>query len=346
MRNIPLDCFRGIFALIVAFGHFYAWSGNGVNYPSSFVYSVDFFFVLSGYVLVNSITRSKNSNLEEQYVEFFLKRIFRIFPLYYFVTILGIITTLLISETELQINYMRFFQIIFLGQMTGFSDGGNFLHNSPVGIAWSISAEIWVGFLFFTIVYLLKNKLHMMFMISLFLSWICFVIMNRFAPHGMEETYRQLTPFITFGSVRCLLGFSAGFMTWYISHKITKDIGKYADILQTATIFIIFTLYYYHSNNRDIGILSPIFSSLLIYAFTFKGFIFNILNNKIGEWCGKLSFSIYLIHPIAIAIAIKLNLNPSVIVNIFYLFCILLMSWCTYTYIESRFSTLYKRVSL
>ena len=346
MRNIPLDCFRGIFALIVAFGHFYAWSGYGSVYPVSFVCAVDFFFVLSGYVLVNSIVKEDCFNLEKQYITFFLKRIFRIFPLYYFTTILGFLITSWVNGTDLQLNYMRLFQVVFLGQMTGFSDGGNFLNNSPAGIAWSISAEIWVGFLFFTIVFLLKNKLHLMFIVSLFLAWICLVTMNRFAPNGMEETYRQLSPFLTFGSIRCLLGFSAGFMTWYVAHKITIDLGKGASVFQILIVSIIFYLYYYHYDDRGLGILSPVFSSMLIYFFTFNGAVYKCLNNKIGEWFGKLSFSIYLVHPIIIAIAIKLEAFPSFYMNLLYVFVLAIMSLITYSCIESRFAKLYMRINL
>lgn len=333
MRNIPLDCFRGIFALIVALGHFYAWSGFGENFPSSFVYAVDFFFVLSGFVLTNSIMNSDKNN-DDGYVNFFIKRIFRIFPLYYFTTLVGMVCSVFLYNLDLELNYMRIFQILFLGQMTGFSDGGDFLHNSPVGIAWSISAEIWVGFIYFTIVFLLKCKQHILFTVSLVISWICFVIMNRYSPNGMEETYRQLTPFITFGSIRCLLGFSMGFIIWFLSRKIffLKE-NTFINLSQVLIVILIFYLYTNDSHNRQLGILSPIFSSILIFLFTINTKVFRLLNNKVGKFLGEISYSLYLTHPVVIAVFIKLNLAPS-----FLYVCIsLFLLYISYFYVENKF---------
>ena len=85
---------------------------------------------------------------------------------------------------------------------------------------------------------------------------------------------------------------------------------------------------------------------MLIYFFTFNGAVYKCLNNKIGEWFGKLSFSIYLVHPIIIAIAIKLEAFPSFYMNLLYVFVLAIMSLITYSCIESRFAKLYMRINL
>ena len=323
MRNIPLDGFRGVFAFIVAFGHYFHWSGNGGGYPVSFVYAVDFFFVLSGYVLTHSIINDSKIG-DSWFISFWARRLFRIFPVYYFCTLLGLFATRYLYDLNLELNILRIFQLIFLGQMTGFSDGGNFLHNSPAGVAWSISAEIWVGLFFFPLVHILKSRKFLMLVLSLFFCLVSLITMNRYAPNGMEETYSQLTPFITYGSIRCLLGLSVGYVVYFMSHKISMILNS--TFLQCFSIFIIVFFYFKVDFDHKLGLLVPVFSALLIYSFSFNGFLYDNMNNKFWEWLGRLSYSIYLIHPVVFSFFFKFS--PALTELNIIAYCLLLIAYC------------------
>ena len=339
-RNLSLDAFRGILALAVALGHFFYWTGNGNNYPVSFVYSVDFFFVLSGFVLTASILNDSKSG-DAWFVSFFERRVLRIFPVYLTCALIGIILTRVVAGLDPQINLLRSVQLLFLGQMTGFSDGGNFLEYSSAGVAWSISAEMWVGLIFFPLVYLLRHHRYVMFALSVLGALVCTIVMNRYAPHGMDTTYGQLTPFITGGSVRCMLGFCYGFIAHYaVSRYRIKMNFTIAQILICAVIIFVFVRLNFKSQH---GLLSPLFSAALIYCFSFKGFLSDRMSGFVSEWTGKLSYSIYMVHPCILCLFMAYGINPSIISIGVYLMMIIILSFFLHVFIENPCINAFRR---
>lgn len=92
--HIPrLDSFRGIAALGVIWGHY-----AGPLLPSwllittmSAVIAVQFFFVLSGFLITGLLLDEENTPSSETIKKFYIRRSFRIFPLYYFALALGIV---------------------------------------------------------------------------------------------------------------------------------------------------------------------------------------------------------------------------------------------------------------
>jgi len=90
--HIPaLDGLRGLAILLVIFIHF----GAGVDLPVFFhrlAYmgwtGVDLFFVLSGFLITRILLTSKNSR--HYFKNFYLRRMLRIFPLYYAALVCGI----------------------------------------------------------------------------------------------------------------------------------------------------------------------------------------------------------------------------------------------------------------
>lgn len=331
-RNLSLDVFRGVLAISVALGHFFYWTGNSELYPVSFVYAVDFFFVLSGFVLTKSIM-SDNRKGDAWFICFFERRVLRIFPVYLTCSLAGIILTRFISELNPQITLLRAVQLLFLGQMTGFSDGGNFLNFSSAGVAWSISAEMWAGLIFFPVVYLLRNHRFVMFAISVTGALACTVIMNRYAPHGMDTTYGQITPFVTGGSVRCLLGFCYGYIAYYATenYKLKLNFTAAQIAICTAILAVFFKIRF----NTENGLLSPMFSAALIYCFSFDGFLSHKMSGHISDWTGRLSYSIYMVHPCILCIFMRYGIQPSTLSISVYIVMIIVLSFFLHVFIEN-----------
>lgn len=339
-RNLSLDAFRGILAIAVALGHFFYWTGHQDRYPVSFVFAVDFFFVLSGFVLTASILNDKKTG-DAWFVSFFERRILRIFPVYLACALAGIILTRFVSDIDPQINLLRSIQLLFLGQMTGFSDGGNFLEYSSAGVAWSISAEMWVGLLFFPVVFLLRGHRFVMFALSVFVALFCSIIMKRYAPHGMDTTYAQLTPFVTGGSVRCLLGFCFGYMAHYAVTNYRLKLNFTA--AQIAICAAIVAVFFRVKFNISHGLLSPMFSAALIYCFSFRGFLSQRMSGHISEWTGRLSYSIYMVHPCILCIFMKYGVDPSALSISVYLLMIAVLSLFLHVFIENPCINAFKR---
>ena len=103
--HIPaLDGLRGFAILLVIFIHF----GAGVDLPVFFhrlAYmgwtGVDLFFVLSGFLITRILLTSKNSR--HYFKNFYLRRMLRIFPLYYAALVCGIwLIPAILPETIVQ----------------------------------------------------------------------------------------------------------------------------------------------------------------------------------------------------------------------------------------------------
>src|ERR1035441_10659027 len=89
-HNVSLDGIRGIAIGLVIISH--ACSGIGANSAVGQVLGplaqsgwvgVDLFFVLSGYLITGILLRSRAASPVTYFRTFYMRRFFRIFPLYY-----------------------------------------------------------------------------------------------------------------------------------------------------------------------------------------------------------------------------------------------------------------------
>lgn len=94
MRYVAsLDGLRGAAVLLVVFFHYFPRAGTG---PVGLVAScgwagVDIFFVLSGYLITSILYEQKGA--EHYFRNFYMRRVLRLFPLYYFLFLLALALT-------------------------------------------------------------------------------------------------------------------------------------------------------------------------------------------------------------------------------------------------------------
>jgi peptidoglycan/LPS O-acetylase OafA/YrhL len=81
-----LDTFRAIAALMIVYHHYFA---EVMPIQLNTAQGVSFFFVLSGYLITNLLLHETGS-AGEILGRFYIRRTFRIFPLYYFVLVIGL----------------------------------------------------------------------------------------------------------------------------------------------------------------------------------------------------------------------------------------------------------------
>src|SRR3990167_8393143 len=109
-----LDTCRTLLALIVALGHFFLWNGVYHKIPESFFLAVDFFFVLSGFVLTQTVFESKATSTHFFISEFIKRRFFRLFPLYITLYLLTAFLQYLEFKNEMDPFYYFFFSSALL----------------------------------------------------------------------------------------------------------------------------------------------------------------------------------------------------------------------------------------
>lgn len=222
-RNYSFDFFRGGVALCVAVGHYFFWNGKFDVIPLSFILAVDYFFILSGFVLSWSVLRKKDFDS----FDFAKSRLLRLYPVYIF----SVIITYLISRL-LHVHFGKpdlgnIFQIISIGSMLPFVKSSNFVFFEPLGVSWSISAELWIGIIFFPILYVLNKKsIQLVFPFLIITILLCFftITNSNYSNEYMNLHYHKFSQLIPFGFIRCLLGYALG--VFIILFNISKRMIK------------------------------------------------------------------------------------------------------------------------
>lgn len=146
-----LDAIRGIAAYAVVVGHIETYRGR-MGYT---VYDIPLFrmlgqqaivcfFVLSGFLITYLLFLEKNSRGTINIRKFYVRRILRIWPLYYFVALLGlfVVPTFLVFE-PLAFQPDRDFVLTSFLYLTLFANVGLVYagHVAVLGPLWSIGVE-------------------------------------------------------------------------------------------------------------------------------------------------------------------------------------------------------------
>ena len=288
---LPLETFRGILALIIVLHHlkietFIQKSKVVLNGGLA----VDFFFVLSGFVIsLNYINKIKS---KDDLFNFQKKRFLRLYPLH----ILTLFVFILIELIKIFVNNYTSLQSTYL-PFSGFNNYysliANFflLHgwygwsfNLP---SWSISTEFYT-YLIFGMLTLSFNKKLYFFILLIFISLIIFLLNNsgiKFFDNFIYPTrciYSFFLGVITFLVYRRFKNFSSSFLS-IISIILSISIINFSDILNLNNKYIISPILFC----LTIFFVSNLSSNVLLYK---------ILSNKFTVYLGSISYGIYMIH--------------------------------------------------
>lgn len=206
------DSLRGIFAIFVAYSHFfgslYGW--NYYPFKGAFL-AVDFFFILSGVVLTLAY-KEKFLTGKLNFLDFILIRLFRLYPLHVITMLItAVIMSFSIVGGVIYLNNLPFdnvldHTILNLLLLNGIGIpplGWSF--NDP---SWSISVEYWVGCLLLPI--LLNIRVE--YKILLAFIFYCFV----FYMGGLSQN-NNLFGFINVSVLRGVSAFLLGNSIYEIS---------------------------------------------------------------------------------------------------------------------------------
>ena len=360
-RFVALDAWRGVAALLVAL---YRLEADGWLHALPFVQNawlfVDFFFVLSGFVIAYAYLE-KLGTPRETYV-FVVRRIGRVWPLH--VVLLGVFVALELarglagivksSPTSVFAEQREPITILWdflLVQALGFT--GVTLWNTP---AWSISTEFWT-YIVFAILCFGGRRVVAFAAAILIVGGLA--VVGAFSPKGMDTTF-------DFGFARCLAGFFAGvltyyvWLTWFRSKSISPLLGT---ILEIGAI--IAALFFVSWAGRTLfSLAAPFVFAALVLVFALQsGWISALLSGKLGHLLGDLSYSIYMTAllvslpfnrvPVLAADRAGLNIarehvgagNPHMnydlghllindLYTLLYLLAVIGVSWVTFTFVE------------
>jgi peptidoglycan/LPS O-acetylase OafA/YrhL len=328
IKFLTLDSLRGIAALTVAIFHFSSdWAGY---------LAVDFFLVLSGFILSHSYLYRNNAIST---TEFISHRMARLYPLHIFTLIIFIFVSIIIHKHFPYYSDGTIFtliQNITLTQNIGLNPT-EITWNHP---SWSISVEFWVNIIF--ILFITKNtKSSTLFMCALL---GLFVIHNNTG--HLDTHYANYYGFINSGMIRGVSSFFIGILSYriFLQYRDNTTIKKYINYLEIMCIALIMAVVFFRSGKfSQIDFFAPFVFMLVVPVFSIEaGFLSKPL--KWFSYLGTISYSIYL-NQVAVLLVTESILNkfdtplaPTTALTIFLL-NLIIYSHFTYIYIEKPLRT-------
>lgn len=268
-----LDGFRGIAALMVAIYHLHvAGIVTELNFVRNSYLFVEFFFVLSGFVISYSCI-NKNVSIN-WFFEFMKKRFARIYPLHIFMTLMfipfAIINIKLNIDLGDRFSVESFFRNVFLIQALW---GSGETWNLP---AWSISVEFYTYILFGLSILIVPLNKSIIF--PLIICGISLLLLSIFGT----------------SILRCLFSFHLGVIAFKISKNV--KIKPWMEVVSIGLLILLLSSFRMTQGDFFSFLLPFLFFTIVVIFSHESGRISNILKHPYLKMMGTLSFSIYLVH--------------------------------------------------
>lgn len=352
-----VDALRGMAALSVLFAHITQELGKfGLNpyyighYPdgnpkSTLLagYGVSIFFTISGYLICLSLLQASKTDF---LIKFYLKRILRIWPIYFLYILLVSLTY--VSENW-QINKISFLFYILLSGNIPFT----FWEGLPLlGHFWSLGVEEQFYF-FFPLLFFVKKRfiksvlIICILLISAKITCRLYEIIN---PYSILSIYYK---FFSINRFQCIfIGVIGAYFTFHRNIKFLRLINsKPFEVI--SWVFITLAL-------LNINLIPSVISNEVFSVFGLT-IIANQVNNKKTSFkltwkplvfCGSLSYGIYVYHPLIIFWISKIpfkKYNISLDILGVYIICFVasvLISYLSFIFVEKPFLEIKKKCFL
>jgi peptidoglycan/LPS O-acetylase OafA/YrhL len=341
---------RGLAILLVVFYHNFGF----INYFFFGWLGVDLFFVLSGYLITNILITTRQT--KKFLANFYIRRVLRIFPLYYLSLILFLIVIPRIPDLGINLSYYVSNQLWFWVYCQNWlfifnpTNDTNILHHF-----WSLAVEeqfylFWPPFLL-----LIGNPKRLLIILASLL--ICLV-----AFRSLIWIYKiEQLAYFNFYTFTRIDGICIGCMVALLQKINSKFLNSYQPVI--ISIFACFNFLFYFINlNSDLN-----FPYLALVGYTTFSMLFGLLvyegvqggNNFIQTifcwkplvYLGKISFGLYIFHwPVYVLlksffdnwISANFNINPNLATSLILSLMAVLISILSFTFFEVRFLKLKK----
>jgi peptidoglycan/LPS O-acetylase OafA/YrhL len=300
-------------------------------------FGVSIFFVLSGF-LITYLLQVEKQILAINIKKFYLRRILRIWPLYYLYLFLSVLAILYFgfdlntNTLLLYIFYSANVPFILNTTLTFLSHYWSLGVEEQFYVFWpwinkKISSLTTFTILFILIIITLKTYLHI------------------FQPGTLLEEIIHITRF------HCMMIGALGALLYKMKHplfiKFTDN--KFTQSICWFILFLVAINQYHLASFIDNEIISVVGLVIIIGQINIKN---RIVNLEIGimDFLGKISYGIYVIHPLIIFLFSKwlgqLNINaPTKYLIVYSLITAstIALSYLSYTYFEKYFLVFKKR---
>ncbi|MEZ4796170.1 MAG: acyltransferase [Flavobacteriaceae bacterium] len=347
MKRLPnLDALRFFLAVLVLIYHIPQLCKNQglpyFDYLPIFKRGIDavyMFFVLSGFLIIKIIYQEK-IDAKFSIKKFYLRRVLRIFPLYFLILVFGFTfyhMILPLVGIPYENNYSLVEGILlcvfFLPNVfTNLYDPGGILE-----ILWSIGVEEQFYLLVAPLMFFIKPKRLLLVLVLITIIYFCLFHTSSFS---FLQKYQFVYFFVFAGGITAILEQKNYFSFLKVSAIIPL-------LIVIATIFYFTTDLFQFETRWLHNLVTSVLFSLLVHTLAYNNFGFE-LKNKIINYFGKISYGIYMFHAIALNLVVFIflkvkfvsNLNEFAIVlliNILTFAITILLAHISYKYFESYF---------
>lgn len=254
-------------------------------------YAVTLFFVLSGFLITYLLLKEKDMvgiNIKN----FYMRRILKISPLYYLYVVVCITIGPVINMFHDVLSFKIFWFVFYLGNICPFF--GTTI--DTLGHYWSIGLEEQF-YLLWPLVVKMKKKWIILLIITVVSIFLTLKLLGYFLL-GKESV---LYIFLHINRFHCMLIGALGAILYFEKYSIFLKIvtAKGTQLVSWVTFFIIsFDIIHIPSVLTD-ELFSVTTLSIILGQITVKNRVFN-LDNYIFNFLGRISYGIYIIHPLVI----------------------------------------------
>ena len=274
-----LDGLRGVAALVVLFGHLTAIFLQRTDFFPRKVLAVNFFFMLSGFVI--SYSYGKRLYGSVSVIEFFARRAIRLYPLIVLGTLLGALSLALVdpaffSKPRAGLSFVA--SILSLPDLTKGDSRSHFALNPP---EWSLFYEL-LAYSAFALILQTMNKRTLVVIVVV---GAVFYSMQRMVGTSFDQ--------VTMSNVSSVVAsFSLGLLVERSGNGLSKN--KWAlsfpwlSILLAGACAIPLSA----GNGVDVIAVLVLFPALLVlgrHSTSMRG-------RRVVRWLGDLSFPVYILH--------------------------------------------------
>lgn len=339
-----LNGLRAIAALSVMWGHtfqsdFGNWGIEGFPLPVV-ADGVTLFFVISGFLITFLLLSEQEQSRSVSVPKFYMRRVLRIWPIYYLYMAVAILVTFTWHDPN--IWYYCFFAanipfILTVGIL-------------PIVHYWSIGVEEQFYLFWPWLVKLTHGKTKTLLVLSIVLCvvWLA-------CKWGIYLTFGTTTVYRFFAVTRfdCMMIGAIGAILYFTHNKILS-------IIQNRLIGLVCFLVLLFSQPWASFIPAPIrpqviaVLSLICILSQLKQPIIN-LENRLCDFVGKISYGIYVIHPLLIILLSTWYRNANIqmprSLSINSIYCIItattiFVAWISYRFFESPFLRLKNKFAI
>lgn len=299
IRNGRIDFLRFFFALIVVLHHSRYLLGDDKCIFLGGSLAVEFFFIVSGYLMISSISRMKpfdetEMSMANETLHFLGKKLKGIFPEFIIAWIIGFAVTIILNGSNAagagKLFIESFFELILLKMSGLFVTGVN-------GVIWYVSAMFLCMVILFPLIRkkpnLMTKLICPLLVIGLY-GYLC-------GAYGHPRNPTKWIGFTYKGNIRAMAGLCLGVWAfeverWLVSKPWNKISCIFFEILQFVLyVFVVAYMFMYGPSDNDFFFIFLFFVAIIL-SFSGLGILSGLFNNGVSKALGKFSTALFFSH--------------------------------------------------